>query len=163
MRRRSIRPPSLKKKAATASRKARKASRKKERFAQNFGAEYGDWLRAQYRVLGCPLCGNRRRRCELHHDTRLSQQGSAEHLVFTCWKCHRKGHGNGFGEMEAAAGVSLAELAALYAGHGYKLGLLPVESCAACGDWHSSRYMATAIDGKSTRRLCEPCGGSYLP
>lgn len=145
--------------------------RKAEKFAKQFGCAYADCLRAQFKILGCMLCGKSWGRCELHHTTQKgnAKGGLADDLVFLCGGprgCHAKGDspGHSFAELEAKAGVDLKALAAQLAGLGYQLGLLPVEQCAICRRWQSKKDVLDRPlpDGRVERICAVKCAGDGL-
>lgn len=146
-----------------------KDARKIEKRAKVSGCEYADYLRAQFRLCGCPfhdICRNRGiGKCHIHHvkegsSAGMGQRGLAEDQIFLCAKCHVKGDspGNSFAAMEAASGVNLRELAQAYSANAYQLGLLPVAQCSDCLAWHSRRYLTEirASDGRAGL-ICERC------
>lgn len=159
--RKAPRPDSPKRALYEARIKAAQAARARDK-ALTWGCEYlSVFLASIYKVADCVACNRHDPRpFHPHHTAHRSRKGRAESLVPLCPACHAE---DGTGGVEARAaklyGVDLLEVAKALARRGTELGFLPVEECAACGAWHSKRFMLDELDQETGRvqRVCEAC------
>jgi len=143
-----------------AERKAAEKAKRRQDKAETEGCEYKRWLQDRFRNHGCEICGRYAPPCIIHHVTPRGYCGKAEDQIQICGRCDEDGHRRiGFPVLEKKHGVDLHERAGLLAAEGRELGLLPVDCCGECGEWHSSGLLIDEID-KATgecRKLCEKC------